>query len=56
MAKQRYAGHFEAVMRKLNETNDLRVLDYNGHRAFKLFDFREIGPPKFQDRPLHAVR
>jgi hypothetical protein len=44
-AEQRYVGHFRAVMRDLRETDDLRVLDFNGERAFRLFHLAELGEP-----------
>jgi hypothetical protein len=44
LARERYAQHFETVAADLRETDDLRVLDYSGNRAFKLFSFRELGP------------
>lgn len=43
LAEQRYGGHFAAVKNSLGESDDLRVLDYNGERAFKLFRFKEMG-------------
>lgn len=43
LAKERYGGHFTVVVNDLHETDDLRVLDYNGERAFKLFTFAELG-------------
>ncbi len=43
MAKQRYGWHFNVVANDLHETDDLRILDYNGDRAFKLFSFSELG-------------
>ena len=42
-ARQRYGGHFTIVANDLHETDDLRVLDYNGDRAFSLFSFGELG-------------
>ncbi len=45
VAKERYGGHFFVVARDLREADDLRVLDYNGERAFRLFSFAEFGPP-----------
>ena len=45
MVKQRYAGHFDVVMKDLHETDDLRVLDFNGERAFRLFHLKELGVP-----------
>lgn len=44
LAKERYSQHFDAISKDLNRTDDLRVLDYSGGRAFKLFKFRELGP------------
>lgn len=45
LARQRYGVHFSVVGNDLHESDDLRVLDYNGDRAFKLFSFDELGPP-----------
>lgn len=45
LAKERYAGHFDVVMKDLHETDDLRVLDFNGERAFRLFHLKELGSP-----------
>jgi hypothetical protein len=44
LAKERYGGHFQTVLNDLHETDDLRVLDYNGERAFGLFRLDELGP------------
>ena len=43
LARQRYGEHFNIVANDLHETDDLRVLDYNGDRAFRLFAFSELG-------------
>jgi hypothetical protein len=45
LAKARYGGHFNVVANDLHESDDLRVLDYNGERAFRLFSFAEMGAP-----------
>lgn len=45
LVKMRYGGHFTTVMNDLHETDDLRVLDYNGERAFALFRLDELGRP-----------
>jgi len=42
LARQRYGGHFNVVANDLHETDDLRILDYNGDRAFRLFRFSEL--------------
>jgi hypothetical protein len=44
LAKERYAGHFQIVSHDLRETDDLRVLDFDGQRIFRLFRFAELGP------------
>jgi hypothetical protein len=49
LAKERYGGHFSAVSHDVYETDDLRILDYNGERAFKLFSFREWGQPTIHE-------
>ena len=43
LAKERYGGHYTAVINDWLETEDLRVLDFNGERAFRLFSFSELG-------------
>jgi len=45
LARERYGGHFEVVLRDLHESDDLRILDYNGERAFRLFRLAELGRP-----------
>jgi hypothetical protein len=44
LAQKRYGGHYMVVANDLHETDDLRVLDYNSERAFKMFSFSELGP------------
>ena len=41
----RYGGHFHTVLNDLHETDDLRVLDFNGQRVFGLFRLDELGQP-----------
>jgi hypothetical protein len=45
LARERYGGHFDVVTRDLHESDDLRILDYNGQRAFRLFRLAELGSP-----------
>jgi len=53
-ARQRYGGHFDVVVRDLHESDDLRVLDYNGQRAFHTFHFDELGEPEMYEQPTVA--
>ena len=55
LARQRYGGHFKVVLHDLHETDDLRVLDYNGERAFALFRLHELGPVIVFDPELKAA-
>jgi len=43
-ARKRYGEHFNIIAAELKESNDLRVLDYDGSRAFGMFSFSELGP------------
>jgi hypothetical protein len=54
IAEQRYGGHFQVVMRDLRETDDLRVLDFNGERAFRLFHLSEFGEPLMHEGQQHV--
>jgi len=48
-AKERYGRHFDIVLDDLRETDDLRILDYDGCRAFQRFSFKELGEPVFYE-------
>jgi hypothetical protein len=49
LAKDKYGNHFNIVRQDLHESDDLRVLDYNGQRAFKSFSFSELGEPVYHE-------
>jgi hypothetical protein len=51
LAKARYGMHFDVVARDLSETDDLRVLDFDGARAFRLFSFKEMAGPLVYEAP-----
>ncbi len=44
LARERYGGHFQIVSHDLRETDDLRILDFDGQRIFRLFAFKDLGP------------
>ena len=44
-AQQRYGGHFQVAMQDLHESDDLRVLHFNGERAFRLLRLKELAAP-----------
>jgi len=45
LCKEKYGVHFAAVRNDVKETDDLRVLDYNGHHIFLAIPFSEMGEP-----------
>jgi len=42
--KEVYGINFDMVMEDLRQTDDLRVLDYNGHGILNAFSLKEWGP------------
>jgi len=43
--KEIYGVPFEVIATDLESTEDLRVLDFNGHHIFSRFSLRELGEP-----------
>jgi len=42
--KDKYGQRFNVILEDLYQTDDLRVLDYNGHNIFSNFSLKEMGP------------
>lgn len=55
LVRERYGRHFDVVSHDWHETDRLRVLDYLGDRAFKLFHFDEMGPVVEYDSEGHDM-
>lgn len=53
LVRVKYGAHFTVVMNDVKQTDDLRVLDYNGHNVFYNFSFSEMGKPIYFE-PEHA--
>jgi len=49
LVKTKYGQHYNVVLGDLKQTDDLRVLDYNGHNVFYNFSFKEMGPPTYYE-------
>ena len=49
LVKQRYGKHFNVILGDLKQSDDLRVLDYDGHHVFYNFSLGEIGQPVFHE-------
>ena len=45
--KQRYGTHFSVILGDLSQTDDLRILDIDGHHVFHNFAFDEMGEPYY---------
>ena len=43
--RRRYGQHFNVILGDLKQTDDLRVLDYDGHHVFYNFSLGELGTP-----------
>ena len=43
LCEKRYGTHYPVVVQDLRQTDDLRVLDYDGHHIFLTFSFTEFG-------------
>ncbi|MDJ0834790.1 MAG: hypothetical protein QNJ69_14805 [Gammaproteobacteria bacterium] len=48
--KERYGAHYDIASHDLHETDDLRVIDFDGQRIMRLFKFSEYGP-EFMHEP-----
>lgn len=47
--KAKYGNLFQVVMGDVHQTDDLRVLDYNGYKVFDSFSFKEMGKPIYHE-------
>jgi len=45
LCQEKYGAHFVAVKNDVKETDDLRILDYNGHHIFLTVSFNEMKEP-----------
>lgn len=47
--RQKYGKHYDLIMQDLHQTDDLRVLDYDGHRVFNNFTLKDLGAPSYYE-------
>jgi hypothetical protein len=47
--REKYGQHYKVILGDLKQTDDLRVLDYDGHHVFYNFTFEELGQPIYRD-------
>ena len=43
--RAKYKAHYDHVLEDIEQEDDLRVVDENGHRVLAAFSLRELGPP-----------
>jgi len=43
--KEKYGKQYNVILGDLKQTDDLRVLDYDGHHVFYNFSINEFGEP-----------
>ena len=43
--KRQYGTRFSIILGDLSQTDDMRVMDIDGHHVFNSFSFEELGPP-----------
>ncbi len=43
--KEKYGQHYNVILGDLKQSDDLRVLDYDGHHVFYNFSVSELGEP-----------
>ncbi len=51
LLRERYGNHFAIVCASLHETDDLRVLDFDGQRGLELLPFKAFGAAVFHEAP-----
>ena len=47
--KQKYGNQYAVILGDLKQSDDLRVLDYDGHHVFYSFSIRDLGEPVFHE-------
>jgi hypothetical protein len=47
--KQRYGMQYNIILGDLHQTDDLRILDYDGHHVFNKFSLHELGDSVLHD-------
>jgi hypothetical protein len=46
---KKYGNHYEVILGDLRQTDDLRVVDYDGSHVFSSFSFKELGEPTYHE-------
>jgi hypothetical protein len=49
LVKERYGTHFDIVCNDPDQTDEIRILEEDGERAFNMFSFEEMGSPVYHE-------
>jgi len=49
MVKDKYGKQYSIILGDLKQSDDLRVLDYDGHHVFYNFSVKDIGEPVYHE-------
>ena len=49
LVKKLYGKHYNVILGDLKQSDDLRVLDYDGHHVFYNFSLKEFGEPTYHE-------
>lgn len=49
VVKEKYGMQFKIIMGDLKQSDDLRILDYDGHHVFNTFSLKELGKAVIYD-------
>jgi hypothetical protein len=56
MVREKYGQQFKIILGDLKQTDDLRVLDYDGHHVFYNFSLSELGEPVFHEESMRVLK
>jgi hypothetical protein len=54
--KSLYGTRFSIILGDLSQTDDLRVMDIDGHHVFNSFSFEELGQPTYYQPKQKTVK
>lgn len=49
MVREKYGMHYKVIMGDLGQSDDLRVLDYDGHHVFYNFSLSDLGTAVYHE-------
>lgn len=49
LVREKYGQHFKVIMGDLRQSDDLRILDYDGHHVFYNFSLSGLGSPVYHE-------